>query len=61
MRSEKSNITMPPEQKKEWNGMNGGKQDLGRARLQEMLEQSCWKTNNETNKLVVGLWKTSQD
>jgi len=49
------------EEMKEWNGMNGGKQDLERACLQEMLERSCWKTNNETNKLVVGLWKTSQD
>ena len=25
---EESNITMPPEQKKEWNRMNEGKQDL---------------------------------
>ena len=29
--------------------------------LPRRLEWSCWKTNNETNKLVVGLWKTSQD
>ena len=53
---EKKNITMPPEEMKEWNGMNGGKQDLERAHLQQMLERSCWKTNNEKNKLVVGLW-----
>ena len=32
---------MPPEEMKEWNGMNEGKQDLERARLQEMLERSC--------------------
>ena len=38
---------MPPEEMKEWNGMNGGKQDLERARLQEMLERSCWIINNE--------------
>ena len=37
--------------------MNGGKLDLERERLQEMLEQSCWIINNEKNKLVVGLWK----
>ena len=43
MMREKSNITMPPEEKKEWNGMSGGKQDLERARLQKMLERSCWK------------------
>ena len=52
---------MPPEEMKEWNGMNEGKQDLERARLQQMLEQSCWKTNNEKSKLDVGLWKTSQN
>ena len=52
---------MPPEEMKEWNGMNDEKQDLEGARLQQMVERSCWKTNNETNRLVVGLWKTSQD
>ena len=58
--SEESNITMPPEEMREWNGMNGGeKQGLERARLLQMLERSCWKTNNEKSKLVVGLWKTS--
>ena len=36
---------------------NEGKQYLERARLQEMLEWSCWKTNNKRNKLIVGLWK----
>jgi len=30
MREERNN-TMPPEEMKEWNGMNGGKQDLERA------------------------------
>ena len=45
---EKSNIAKPLEEKREWNGMNGGeKQDLGRARLQQMLERSCWINNNE--------------
>ena len=48
------------EEMKEWNGMNGGKQDLERARLQQMLERSCWKTNNEKNKLDMVLWNTSQ-
>ena len=52
---------MPPEEMKEWNGMNGGKHDLERACLQEMLERSCWKINHEKNKLVVGLWRTSQN
>ena len=51
---------MPPEEMKEWNGMNEGKQDLERARLQQMLERSCWKTNNEKNKLDMVLWNTSQ-
>ena len=27
------------------------KQDLGRARLQQRLERSCWKTNNKKNNL----------
>ena len=58
---EEHNITMPPEEMKKWNGMNGGKLDLERARLQEMLERSNWIINNETNKLVVGLWNTSQN
>ena len=51
---------MPPEQKYEWNGMNEGKQDLKRARLQQKLEWSCWKTNNEKNKLDMVLWNSSQ-
>ena len=52
MMGEESNITMPPEEMKEWNGMNGGKQDLERARLQEMLERSCWIINNERISLL---------
>ena len=43
---------MPPEEMKEWNGMNGGKQDLERARLQQMLERSCWIINNERISLI---------
>ena len=57
---EESNITMPLEQKKEWNGMNEGKQDLERARLQQKLGWSCWKTTNEKNKVDMVLWNTSQ-
>ena len=60
MMIEKSNITMPPEEMKEWNGKNEGKQDLGRARLQQRLERSCWKTNNEKNNLDMVLWNTSR-
>ena len=45
---------------KEWNGMNGGKQDLERACLQEMLERSCWKTNNKNDKVDMVLWNTTQ-
>ena len=45
----------------EWNGMDGGEQDLEGACLQQKLERSCWKTNNERNKLIVGLWKASQN
>ena len=44
---------------KEQNGMSEGKQDLEGARLQQMLEWSCWKTNNEKNKLDMVLWNTS--
>ena len=55
------NNTLLPEGIKEWNGMNGGKQDLQRAHLQEMLERSCWIINNERSRLVVGLWNTSQN
>ena len=51
---------MPSEQKKEWNGMNEVKQDLEGASLQQRLERSCWKTNNERNKLDMVLWNTSQ-
>ena len=49
--------------KKSKNGMEWtkGKQDLEEARLPQMLERSCWKTNNEKSKLVVGLWRTSQN
>ena len=31
-----------------------------RARLQQMLERNCWKTNNEKDKLDMVLWNTSQ-
>ena len=44
-----------------WNGMNGGKQDLEGACLQQRLERSCWKTNNEKNKLDTVLWNTTQN
>ena len=47
-----SDNTMPPEEIKEWNGMNGGKQDLERAHLQEMLEWSCWIINNKRISLL---------
>ena len=39
--------------------MNEGKQDLEVARLQQKLERSCWKTNNEKNKLDMVLRNTS--
>ena len=35
--------------------------ELERASLQEGYNGVVGKTNNETNKLVVGLWKTSQN
>ena len=41
--------------------MNEGKQDLEGARLQQMLEWSCRKINNEKNKLDMVLWNTSQN
>ena len=37
-----------------------GKQDLEGVRLQQKLEGSCWKTNNEKSKLDMVLWNTSQ-
>ena len=49
---EEHNITMPPEEMKKWNGMNEGKVDLERARLQEMLERSCWIINKERISLL---------
>ena len=52
---------MPPEEMKERNGMNIGKQDLERAPLQQMLERSCSIINSQKNKVVVGLWRTSQN
>ena len=61
MKGEEHNITMLPEEMKERNGMNEGKLVLESTRLQEMLERSNWIINNETNKLVVGLWNTSQN
>ena len=50
--SEEHNITMPPEEMKEWNGMNRGKQGLESARLQQMLERICWINNNERIRLL---------
>ena len=41
--------------------MNERKQDLLGARLQQMLERSCWKTNKEKNNLDMVLWNTSQN
>ena len=61
MIGEEHNITMPPEEMKEWNGMDGGEQDLKRACLQQMLEWSCWIINNEKHKLDMVLWNTSQN
>ena len=61
MMIEKSNITKPPEEKKEWNGMDGGERDLERACLQQMLEWSCWIINNEKHKIDMVLWNTSQN
>ena len=52
---------MPPEQKKDWNGMNEVKQDLEGARLQQQLERSCWKTNNEKNKHEKNMVLTIRD
>ena len=52
MMREKSNITKPPEEMKEWNWMNGGKQDLDIAHLQQKLERSCWIINNERISLM---------
>ena len=62
---------MPPEQ---INGkLDGWKEKNGEHELQlsqiklkehayeEKVEQSCWKINDEKNKLVVGLWRTSQN
>ena len=40
--------------------MTEGKQDLEGALLQQKLERSCWKTNNENNKVGMVLWNTSQ-
>ena len=35
--------------------------EFERASLRRRVELSCWKFNNEKNKLDVGLWKTSQN
>ena len=32
-----------------------------KASLQGRIARGCWEINNEKNKLVVGLWVTSQD
>ena len=52
MMTKESNITMPLEEMKEMNLLNGGKQDLKRALLHEMLERSCWIINNERISLL---------
>ena len=52
MMREESNMTMPSEEMKEWSGMNGGKQDIERACLQQMLERSCLIINNERVSLM---------
>ena len=64
---EENNITMPPKQ------MNRSRIDGKKRTRKKMttsttiefqkhpcngrIERSCWKINNEKNKLVVGLWK----
>ena len=35
--------------------------EFERASLPRWVERSCWKFNNEKDKLDVGLWKTSQN
>ena len=35
--------------------------ELEKGILRIRVERSCWKNNNEKSKLVVGLWKTSQN
>ena len=32
-----------------------------KASLERRIEWSCWEINNEKDKLVVGLWKTSRN
>ena len=35
--------------------------EFERASLKRRIERSCWEINNEKNRLVEGLWKTSQE
>jgi hypothetical protein len=60
---DESNNAMPPEQIKrtEKRTTPSITNEFEGASLQRKNEQSCWKINNEKNKLVVGLWKTSQN
>ena len=65
---EKSNITMPPDEriKGRLSEQKSGEENdnfyhnwTWKASLQERIVRGCWENNNEEDKLVVGLWKTS--
>ena len=65
MMIEKSNITMPPEGMKECKEKNGEEKQYVLPQMslkkenifRRRVERNCWKTNNEKDKLVVGLWE----
>ena len=64
---DESNNAKPPEQMKEQNEKN--KEENNSSAIGKVEEQLCQedsngvveRINNQTNKLVVGLWKTSQN
>ena len=70
-RFEESNITMPPEQKnRSWivgkeriekKMTTSATNELGKHPSKKVITELLEKPNNETNKLVVGLWRTSQN
>ena len=67
MMSEESIITMSPEELKECNEKNGEENNMFYLKWiwESILKKKDWtellKNQQQKNKLVVGLWKTSQN
>ena len=68
MRSEKSNINRHPGERIEVGSSEQKNEEENnifylslKSILKRRVARSCWKINNEKNKVVVDLWKTSRN